>query len=191
MMNMLGRSRGQMMVELIVGIAVITAATAGIFTLMLNSFRITNDIADEYVATYLAAEGLELMKSLSERDMRDWNRGSFNYTLRQNNPNACRYELDYNDWPADARQLRDDHCTSVSGPRPLLFNEATSRYGYDAGAPTKFVRMIDIEEMNAPGGAQYIVVRAEVFWPGRTTDQSIILEDVFYDLCTLRCASPP
>lgn len=190
-MNTPGRSRGQMMVELIVGIAVITAATAGIFTLMLNSFRVTNDIADEYVATYLAAEGLELMKSISERDMRDLNRRSFNFTLRENNPDTCRYELDYNDWP----QSWDAFCTNVGGPREgtlFLFDKNANRYGYDGGVPTKFRRLMDVKEVQGPVGDTYaLLVRAEVFWPGRITDQSVVLEDVFYNLCTLRCASPP
>ncbi len=189
-MNVPGRSRGQMMVELIVGIAVITAATAGIFALMLNSSRIANDIADEYVATNLAAEGIELMKSLSERDMRDPDIGRFNDTLRANPP-SCRYELDYNDWPTRWR----DFCTNIAGPhdaRLLLFDPNTKRYQYDAGTPTKFRRLLDVVEVQGPGGDTYaLTVRAEVFWPGRTTDQSVVLEDVLYNLCTLRCPPQP
>lgn len=173
--------RGQMMVELIIGMTLIVAAIGGIFLLMVSSLRVTRAVGGEYVATYLAAEGVELAKSLAERDMR--NRRPFNQTLRDDPNNIpFNYEIDYDDWNLTRVYNPAAGCCD---PRPLLLDEASSRYSYDNGVPTQFIRLIDVRSE----GPTSVRISSGVAWTEYGRAERVVLEDVVYDLCVLRC--PP
>ena len=167
--------KGQMLIELLIGLSVITTAVIAIVALMLRSVSSVRSAGEEYVATYLAAEGIELVKSIVETNFRA--SVSFNAGV---GPDSCPIgsEMDYNDWQLDTP------CPGEN--RPLLFDSGIGRYNYDSGGPTKFRRALNIA-WDDPGNPKSIIVRSRVFWSGRSGAREVVLEDVFYNLCDVRC----
>ena len=165
-----------MMVELMVGITVITLSMGALFLLLARSIAFTRTVSDEYVATYLAAEGIELVKSFVEASFK----AAEPYNARVQ-PCAPGYEIDTNDWAAAAAQCQ-------GGTNFLKLDENTGRYTYGIGKPTKFKRAVQVEWNQ--GGAPYIFVTSTVRWQARDGEKTIVLKDLFYDLCNLRSSDP-
>lgn len=165
-----------MMVELMVGLTVITLSMGALFLLMARSIGLTRAVSDEYVATYLAAEGIELVKSFVE--------ANFKAALSYNTgfPSCVPgYEIDVTDWTAQGR------CRG--NPSFLKFDGSTGRYTYGSGKPTKFKRAVQVDDLNQ-GGAPYLFVTSTVRWETRDGEKTVVLKDVFYDLCNLRSSNP-
>src|SRR3989339_1915766 len=159
------RTMGFLLVEAVVSMSVLTVGVLGIFALMSQSIKLTRTINDQYVATYLAAEGVEVVKNILDSnaltDPGAWNAGGFDAA-------AC-YELDYA--TDDLGSALSASC-SGSGATSLLFDGSV--YGYAGGTASGFSRTVQINPIM--DGAQIGVrVRSTVRWAGR--EQSFALED--------------
>lgn len=157
---------GQVMVESIIAISVLVIGLLGIFTLLSRSLSLNRVIADQSVATHLAAEGIELVKSRLDRNALlnaggsavPWNDGV----------NRGDYEMDFN-----------DSVLAVNQNRKLNFDSGSGQYSYDFGAPTAFQRLIAISPN--PDGNE-IKVNSIVAWTTRGGGQfEVNLEDHFFN----------
>lgn len=162
------QSSGFLLIEAMVAMSVLMVGVLGIFALMSQSIRLTRMINDQYVATYLAAEGIEIVKNLLDSnvltDPGAWNAHGFS-------SDAC-YAIDYATDSLDSAIVAD--CTGA-GIIPLLFDG--SSYGYGGGSTSGFSRTVHVAPIM--DGAQIGVrVRAVVRWAGG--EQSFALEDTFY-----------
>ncbi len=63
------RKRGQTLIEVMVGLSMLTIGFSGIFSLLTQSLKMTATISNGTVATYLAAEGIELAHNLIYHDV--------------------------------------------------------------------------------------------------------------------------
>jgi hypothetical protein len=180
------RSRkGQSLVEALVALSILMVGLMGILTLLSRSFFIERTTSDETKATYLASEGIEIAKSFIDHDVYlglatnnaagGWGT-CFNFTPgTPGAPTSFSYELDYTtvNCPASPNFAGD----------PLMFDPATGLYSYAGpyvGTPVKttFVRTITIIKPSP----YEIDVQSTVTWSsGSITNQSLTLEDHFYD----------
>ncbi len=150
---------GQIIIESMIAITVVTVGLLGMFALLSRSLSLTRIVADQYVGANLASEGIELVKNIVDRNtiqFRPWNE----------NASPGDYEIDYNDASLSA----------YSG-RPLSI-DTDGKYGYDAGKSTPFVRHITI---SWPSPDEIKVV-SRVDWTtrgGATFDATV--EDSFYN----------
>src|SRR3990167_8160497 len=106
------RSSGQVLVESIIAITIAVVGLLGIFSLLSRSLSLNRVVSDRFVAAYLAAEGVEIVKNLIDNNIlagNPWNEGL----------SSGNYEADASD-PA----LRTD------GNALLKFDPATGAYGY-------------------------------------------------------------
>lgn len=159
--------KGNLLVESIVAISVILIGFLGVLGLLSRSVGVNKDVSHKFIATYLAAEGIEVVKSLLDKNFADglaWN-------------DCCSdgiYEADY-----------DDTALTELGeaPRPLLFDESVSSYNYDSGEQSLFMRVIEIEEFdrNDDGRTDELKILSRVEWSRRGEAQAIELEDHFFD----------
>lgn len=165
-------SRGQMLVEAIVAMGILTVAVFAVFSLLTRSTSLNRVISQQYVATYLAAEGLELAKNITDSNLlicgANWTDGAVG-----GSPSAPKiYEVDYTD-----SEFRP------STNRFLKISPSTGFYQYDAGEPSIFRRTISIADMGSgeDGGVVEIRVIARVTWRGRGgVNSEITLEDHFF-----------
>ena len=158
---------GFLLVEAMVAMSVLLVGVLGIFSLMSQSIKLTRTLNDQYVATYLAAEGIEIVKNLLDSniltDPGAWNANGFSI-------DAC-YELDYT--TPNLASASPAACSR--GSVPLRFDG--SFYGYGDGSNSWFTRVVHVSPIM--DGAQIGVrVRSTVQWAGGS--QSFVLEDAFY-----------
>lgn len=135
--------RGQFLVEAMIAISVITIGLLGMLALLSNATSLTRVVSDEYVASYLASEAIEVVKAMVDANIinsRPWNQGL----------SIGNFEVQYND-----TALR-----SATG-RPLKY--ASGVYGYDLGDDTIFFRTVSLELV----GADELIVGSKVNWVTR------------------------
>jgi four helix bundle protein len=151
---------GQIMVEALIAITIAVVGLLGIFAFLSQSLGLNRNVANRYVATYLAAEGIELVKNIA--DGSSW--GGFINT-------ACaeEYEISY-----------EESSLSCFTDKFLKFDPSTGVYGYRLGENTKFKRKIVITE---PQPGVEVQVVSEVTWEDRGgVKMKIDLEDHFFNL---------
>lgn len=139
-------ARGYVLVEAIIAITIAVVGLLGIFSLLSRSLSLNRVVADRFVAAYLAAEGIEIVKNMIDNNIlagRPWNDGL----------SSGSYEADYAD-----TALRPDAGTVLN------LDPATGAYGYREPSPTTFRRSI-ITDVSPDG--ERIAVGSEVSWISR------------------------
>ncbi|HXF44000.1 MAG TPA: hypothetical protein VNK70_00830 [Candidatus Paceibacterota bacterium] len=156
--------KGNLLIESIVALSIATIGIVGILGLLSQSVGLNKEVSQKFVATYLAAEGIEVVKSLIDKNVADanpWNEGIA----------GGDYELSF-----DGTAL-----VPFSGT-PLKFDSDTGVYGYGDGVATPFKRKVSITEIDLDeGGTDELKVVSSVTWTGRSGEESVVLEDHFFD----------
>ena len=156
--------RGQILVESILALGVLTMGFLGAFTLLSRSFILNRAVADEYVATYLAAEGVEVVKNIIDH----------NQILRVTSEPARAWDAGISD---GAYEIQYDSTTlAVNQNRTLKFDPSTKLYSYSGPNNTTFRRTLNITK-----ATDEIIVKSQVDWTGHGgSSRQTILEDHFY-----------
>lgn len=140
------RESGYILIESIVAITIVIVGLLGIFALLSRSLSLNRVVADRFVASYLAAEGIEIVKNIADDNIlagRPWNAGLA----------SGEYEADY----------RSASLEPATGRRIRITN-GTGAYGYAEAEPTAMVRTITIG--NSPDGER-LSVGSRVAWTTR------------------------
>src|SRR3989344_7355701 len=72
------RRSGQALVEVMVAVSILTVGFLGIVGLLSRALALNRVVADNYTATYLAAEGIEITKNIVDGNVvqgQPWNSG--------------------------------------------------------------------------------------------------------------------
>jgi hypothetical protein len=165
----LAKSSGQALVEVMVAVAILTVGFLGIVTLLSRALALNRVVADNYVATYLAAEGIEITKNIVDGNViqkQTWNTGGGILNCSGGTRvGGCEVS-----W-------KEGVLRSYTG-QPLDFDPNTNLYDYSGSAtPTSFRRRITIDLV----GQNELKVESTVSWTtrgGGTSD--VTLEDHFY-----------
>lgn len=181
-MNALIHSRrGQTLVEALIALSILTVGFLGIVTLLAKSFQLNRTTTYDTQATYLAGEGIEVVKNLIDHD------------VYAGLPfGACFYDgpgyYSSIDYGTVADPVTD--CSGVisyslnKNSVPLYFDPGTESFTTTAfgNQSTVFTRSIYIGEgTNANGDVVDIDVQSTVTWTSDFVSNSITLEDHFYD----------
>jgi hypothetical protein len=171
---------GQIIIEAIAALSVLVIGFAGFFGLLSQSLRYNRYVTDDYTGTYLAAEGIEVVKNLLDADVINgftWGCGfaSGDYELVYSTP-YVNTNGNVTFPPASVSCFR-----SVVAPyqsRNLLLDSASGLYTYSAGTATGFTRLVRINILIPD---QEIQVNSIVTWRQGSSDKSVNLEDRFFD----------
>jgi hypothetical protein len=160
-MSFLKNIKGQAIVESIAALAVLTIGFLSLVVLMSNAIGLSRVNSEHYIATYLAAEGIEVVKNIIDTNVisgRPWNNGlAINGT----------YEVEYNSSSLLSNQNRF-----------LRFDSNSKTYNYSNTQNTPFIRKIEITNINS----NHIRVKSTVSWISRGGAQfQVDLEDHFYN----------
>jgi len=165
-----GWAAGQLLIESMIGISIAVVGLLGILGLVSRSTSLNRVVSEQFIASYLAAEGIEITKNIIDADwMKDnvWN----NDYLESGN-----FEIDYQTTTFKAGTPTS---AQTAGNNPLLFDPDSNLYSYQKGNPTNFFRTIKIELI--PGGNE-IKVNSIVTWTTRGGAQfEVNLEDHFFN----------
>lgn len=148
--------------ESIIAISVITIGVVAMLSLVSRSLSLNRVIADRYIASNLAAEGLEIVKNFLSNNLLagdDWNSG-FPTTQTE-------YEVDY-----------ENAALLSASDRFLRFDGTTYQYG--RGAQTTYKRRIIVEPLGSP--IEEMRVNSIVTWTSRGgASFSVNVEDHFFN----------
>jgi hypothetical protein len=153
------------MIEAMVAMGIISVGLLGVFSVLSNSLGISKVTSNQYVGTYLAAEGIEVVKNIIDTNV---GQHAWNQYLDSNGD----YAVEYDSVTLD----------SVDQNKPLLFDPSTGLYSYKTGNPTVFTREITINNILNDNELQ---VNSIVSWSDQGgIKDSVNLEDDFYNFRT-------
>ena len=163
---LLKAQKGQLLIESIVAISLIVVGLLGMFALLSQSLGLRRVVSERYIATYLATEGIEIVKNMLDTDYIEdlvWNNGA-------NAIGTGDFTADYN----------SSSLQSIGGVAPpLSYDSVTGIYSYDVGDSTKFRRTITT---NLSADGEKLQVNSVVDWITRGGGQfTINLEDHFFN----------
>jgi prepilin-type N-terminal cleavage/methylation domain-containing protein len=157
--------RGQALIEVLVAISILAVGFMGIVTLLARALSLNRVVADNYTATYLASEGIELTKNIIDANLeakRGWGAGL--------SENSNGFEVD----------VDSTNSLLPNSGRTLLIDPSTGEYSYTGLQPTPFRRKIMVKLVS--GGQEEIQVNSIVTWATRGGGESSInLEDHFFN----------
>jgi Tfp pilus assembly protein PilV len=158
----LKKETGQILVETMVALSMVVIGLLGLLSLLTYSIGLNKVISDQYVASYLAAEGIEIIKYLIDSNVA--NGDSYNSGLLTGD-----YEVDA------SGQI------SPNQNRFIYFDNQQKVYTYSQGTDsiqTPFKRKINISY----NGGNEMIVKSTVSWQGRGGSfQEITVEDHFFN----------
>jgi type II secretory pathway pseudopilin PulG len=162
MRNKIKNQSGQAIIESIVAISLVTVGLLGILTMLSRSIAFNRNVTNKFVATYLAAEGIEVVKNVEDANFTGgdlWNQ--------------------YLDTDGDYEVSYDSTGPTIApaAGQELLFDDSTGIYGYVAGDPSGFVRTVEITN-NPP---YEIMVLSRVEWSDKGEAKNVELEDHFFN----------
>lgn len=162
---------GQSLVEAMIAISLLLVGFMGAITLINRSIGLTRVVADQYVGTYLAAEGIEVVKSLVDANYlasRPFHDGF------ESCVNTCEWQLQYDStWESGRPQ-------AYTG-RTFWYDPLNGTYTYTPfGTETSFTRKVNVT-LGGPTGNE-LMVESRVEWRSRGGGTAAVtLEDRFYD----------
>ena len=164
-----------MLDEVMIALGMVVVGMLGLLSLLSSSIGINKVVADQYVASYLAAEGIEVFKNIVDNNVASGVR-AFNDSI---GGEGVEYEIQYDTVqvnPSDEYDLGNPHFFRFGGVggQPL-------RYNYQQGGQTPFIRHVSWSALDAPAYNK-LRVRSMVEWTSRGGAQyQIVLEDYFYN----------
>jgi hypothetical protein len=166
-MKFLKEKSGQVLVESIIALSVLLVGFLSLISLLNNSLGLNRVVTENYIATYLAAEGIEYVKNKIDTNI--LNPGlPWNHQL-----NDGYYELKFN-----GNDFSLEPLSSTSSASLLKFDPNNKVYNYNTGPDTPFKRYIYIQNKSA----NEIVVNSVVFWTSRGGGKyEVNLEDHFFN----------
>lgn len=180
MKSSLKKSRsGFVLVEAIIALSVFLIGFTGLIVLLSDSIKLTRVAADDYTATYLAAEGVEVAKNLIDANHiqgRSWNCG---FT-------SGSYELTYGDTLPNGRNCNQPVFATACNPADFLYyGSGSNAYDYkNSGTLTNFSRCVHLDLLNTDSSTSTlneVRVVSTVNWSTGGQDYSTSLEDHFFN----------
>ena len=159
------RRSGQVLVESIVAITLVLVGLLGIITLLLRSTVVNREIQNRLIASYLAAEGIELVRYVIDHDLANDVPGGWNATVKPGT-----YEIDF-----DAAQTPIPLVLIPYENGTVYLSSGVYEQGLVGDVETDFTRRVRVVDT-----ANKFNVVSEVTWSGRGSF-TITVEDEFYN----------
>jgi hypothetical protein len=165
--NLAKKESGQILIETMVALTMVTIGLLGMLNLLSSSIGLNKVVSDQYVASYLASEGIEIVKNIIDNNVAVPD--SYNIGLSTEG----NYLVDYN---SDALLTYDDKALWFDGGGTMKY---TYNPIFNANASlTPFKRVINISYE----GEDLMLVKSTVTWTTRGGGNfNVALEDHFYN----------
>jgi len=187
------RNSGQVLIESMVAITVLTMALFGILALLTKTLAIDRAMSEKFIATYLAAEGIEIVKNLVDVNYtseeycagtRAWNAGLLDGSYNFDYDTTFDYSKGGKNliqWLKKER-INPPNATSTA---PLWFSKTSRVYRLFREQPdlvvTPFIRTVRIKNIPNDSGAYELAVTSIVEWTTKGERKEVRLEDHFFE----------
>ncbi len=178
------------MVEVMVALSIATLSLLGILSILTRSLNLNKVYFDKLVAANLAAEGIEVVKNIIDKNVAlklKQDSGSFNDDL-----NDGYYVLDFSCFRLGSGSFNCSNIGGVNESVDIVFGRVyflrlddLNRYVYTNDAnlkQTNFKRVVRIENLiDTSNGGRFIKIKSYVQWLSRDFSNILLVEDHFYD----------
>lgn len=175
-MNIFGKIRkiasgekGNLMVESLVGLSLITVGMLGILGLVSNSIKMNHGVGVRFTAANLAAEGVEIVRNMVDADIAQGD--PFNASVPPGN-----YRVDYESDSLIGMEGEPAGC----GDDHYLCIDDDGNYNYTSGSETVFKRTISIDD-RASEDPPRVIVNSRIEWAEGGQTEVLNVEDHFFD----------
>ena len=171
---------GQVLVEAMVALSALTLGYLAILALLNQSLGTSATVSDRNIATYLSAEGIEIVRNLSDAAVKN---GDFGENFQPQNNR--RYEVSWDtllESDSDSDNFNPGLWLQNNDPSPLRYDSQLG-YNYQSGTATRFTRVLYVfVDRAAPADPLYLKVKSVVSWTGKggLTD-NVVMEDFFFN----------
>jgi len=177
----LKEEKGFTILELIIAVFVLTVGIIGAYVAVQSPLHYANVYKDQLVASYLAQEGVELVRNIRDTnwlqgfEADDWKAGLVASAGFDGCDSDYFCEVDYND-----TALLSSLVAASSGYKLRL--DSNNFYNYDTGDPTNFRRKINITEDDDIGhpGEKRLIITVSVFL-GDSGSPLVTAEEILYN----------
>lgn len=159
---------GFTLVETLVALFILSLALTGVFGVISFNLASARSIGNSLIASGLAEEGVEIVRNLRDSD---WLHGDPFGTFGDPSGKAVGNGTYRVSW--------DSESLEGFGTDSVLLRDPRGMYGYGAGTPTPFHRVVTIERVGNP--APEIIVTVTVTWDERYGTKKIVAEEHLYD----------
>ncbi|MBU2101679.1 hypothetical protein KKH05_03105 [Patescibacteria group bacterium] len=170
--------KGQLMVEAMVAISLLLVGMMGTFGVLSQSLGLSRLTVDQYIATNLASEGIEVVKNVIDAEY--VSQKTFSNLLVSANDKFC--SVNYDEGLANCRST-EPKLNKQNSRNFLIKQDNDGMYGSE-GEDTNFMRYVFIkfEDIDHDEYTDVIKVESRVFWVGRGgIDLDVVLADRFYN----------
>lgn len=167
---------GSLMIESMVAASLVVVGLLGLFNLIYNSTERDSLVIHQLQATYLAAEGIEVVKNISDADVANgnpWDSGPGNQPF--DGCYAVSYDSNDGNLLASGGGINLFFATSSSG-EGIFASQTDLNSSYLSPSRTLFTRSVCI---SVSGDA--MTVNSTVNWSEHGTNQTTTLSDIFYN----------
>ena len=176
--SMFHNRKGQSLVELMIAMSVLTTGFLGTLALLSRSLTLNRTVTDRNIATYLAAEAVEVVKNLIDANIyggSDWNCDI----------NSATYVVSYDSVPPGAACPGQGLAIATPANRQVYFDPTTNIYvnGDPGGGavPTAYQRAVTIQRDGTPPDEDRLIVTATVTWTDVAGAEQVTIQDQFVD----------
>ena len=165
-------NRGFTIIELIISIFILSIAVVGIFSAFSIMTILTSDSTDRLIATYLAQEGMEIIRNIRDTNWLNIDAGSpVDATWVDYLSCASGCEVDYRTTGSDSNPVLKRTGNYLNIDQSGYGQSGYDFYNYAGGTPTKFKRKIIITCLpNNNCATDYIMkVAVQVSWNKKAT----------------------
>lgn len=161
---------GSYIIEALVAISLVFVGLLGVFGLITRSTNMNKDVQNRVVATYLAGEGIEVIKNIIDTNVEGYNKKGapvWNAKLRDGN-----YQVQYD---TNSGVIESLYLGNSSSTTPLSLNKSNGRYSYLGGETTIYFRTVRVEGV----GGDKLRTSSFVDWTTDGKNYSVFLQDTF------------
>lgn len=157
--------KGFTLVEMVVGIFLLSIGIFAVVGVIQKFYLITSLYLDRFVASYLAQEGIEIVRNIRDSNWLnnegDWRRYLEGFNVRAGG-------ADYNDY------------SLIQSLSDVFLKLGGDGYSYDSGSDTKFKRKIYINScLQNPYNC--LNVKVQVDWETRGKNYSVVIQENIYN----------
>jgi type II secretory pathway pseudopilin PulG len=175
---------GFSLVETLVAISILLPVVSSIMLLVNQSIDSETRLSNRLVASYLASDAIEYVRSQRDSQWLQNSNNNFDYWLNNaSNLSNCDGSNEYCEVDTRVGDGDISQCgTSISSCDKLQYSSSTKRFGYNMGEnSSKFTRVMQVQQINdldSDGDEEEVVIEVVVQWQdqaGNITD--LVLTD--------------
>lgn len=169
------KNAGFTLIELLVSFAILSMGISVSINLISKSLQSSSYLRNQTIASYLAVEGIELIKN-----KRDENFLKGNDWIEDIENNCKSVKGCYLDSITDPLNITINKCTGSKCPS-FLYNTAKNTYNYSTGVNTIFTRTVKLLDVLGANGNDEKEIMSEIKWKDKFGDHIYTLKTSIFN----------